>query len=167
MHPNFIEDHIYHSEPGYFIQGSRVLISERETKESLNKKNIYFSFFSSGLNNRKNTIHSRLLSKIFLSQNSLLSGIKSCNLAFYKQDCLNINGFNNMFEGWGREDSEFIARLINIGIKRKNIRFNAIQYHLWHNENSRKQLKLNDAILEKTISDSIKWCKNGINSIKT
>ena len=33
-------------------------------------------------------------------------------------DCEKINGFNNDFEGWGREDSEFILRLINSGIQR-------------------------------------------------
>ena len=87
-------------------------------------------------------------------------------MAFYKTDCININGFNNDFEGWGREDSEFIARLINSGIIRKNIRFSAIQYHLWHNENSRESLKKNDEILKNTINQNLKCCENGINSIK-
>ena len=40
-------------------------------------------------------------------------------MAFYRKDCLNVNGFNNEFEGWGREDSEFVVRLINSGVKRK------------------------------------------------
>ena len=39
-------------------------------------------------------------------------------MAFYKKDFESVNGFNNDFEGWGREDSEFVARLINNGIKR-------------------------------------------------
>ena len=85
-------------------------------------------------------------------------------MAFYKQDCININGFNNEFEGWGREDSEFIARLLNSGINRKNIRFNAIQFHLWHNENKRDSLEKNDAILQEAIDNRTKWCFNGIDS---
>ena len=83
-------------------------------------------------------------------------------MAFYKQDCIDINGFNNEFEGWGREDSEFITRLLNSGINRKNIRFNAIQFHLWHNENIRNSLEKNEAILQNTINNQIKWCDSGL-----
>jgi predicted glycosyltransferase involved in capsule biosynthesis len=84
-------------------------------------------------------------------------------MAFYKNDCLNINGFNNDFEGWGREDSEFVVRLINNGVMRKNIHFNAIQFHLWHKENSRKSLEKNDEMLNDSIINRISWCENGIN----
>ena len=83
-------------------------------------------------------------------------------MAFYKQDCININGFNNEFEGWGREDSEFIMRLMNSGINRKNVRFNAIQFHLWHNENIRDSLEKNEAKLQNTINNQIKWCDSGL-----
>ena len=166
LHPNFIKDHIDNAEQGYFIQGSRALLSKKETKKALSRKIVNFSFFYPGLKNRKNAIYSKFLSSIFSTKKNHLYGIKSCNMAFYKTDCININGFNNDFEGWGREDSEFIARLINSGIIRKNIRFSAIQYHLWHNENSRESLKKNDEILKNTINQNLKCCENGINSIK-
>ena len=77
------------------------------------------------------------------------------NLAFFKSDCLNINGFNNDFEGWGREDSEFALRLINSGINRKSVRFNMIQFHLWHQISSREVLKKNDLILTDAIINKI------------
>ena len=166
LHPHFIKDHITNAEPGYFIQGSRALISEKRTKKILAKKIINFSFFSLGLKNRKNLIHSKLFSLIFSNKNNNLRSIKSCNMAFYREDCININGFNNEFEGWGREDSEFIVRLINNGLKRKNVRFNIIQLHLWHNENSRKSLKRNDVMLDESIQNQSDWCINGINTIK-
>ena len=166
LHPRFIQDHLSSKELGYFIQGSRVLLSEIHSNIAIEEKKINFSPFSSGLTNRKNSIHSTLLSKIFTNKNKHLRGIKSCNMAFYAKDCIKINGFNNDFEGWGREDSEFAARLLNSGIRRKNIRFNAIQYHLWHHENTRVLLDKNNAILEQTLSSNIFWCENGINSIK-
>ena len=119
------------------------------------------------MNNRKNSIHSYILSKIFSSKKQGLRGIKTCNLAFFKKDCININGFNNDLEGWGREDSEFAARLINSGIKRKTIRFSAIQFHLWHNETNKESLDRNTKVLENVIENSIYWCENGLNSIKT
>jgi glycosyltransferase involved in cell wall biosynthesis len=166
LHTNFLEDHFSNAEPGFFIQGYRALLSENQTKKALAEKIVNFSFFYLGFKNRKNSIHSKLLSLIFSNKKNCLRGIKSCNMAFYKKDCLNINGFNNEFEGWGREDSEFIVRLINSGVKRKNVRFNAIQFHLWHNENSRILLERNNAILEDAIKNRIQWCENGINSIE-
>ena len=166
LHPNFVEDHVAFSEPGFFVQGSRALLSKKVTHEALVEKNVIFSFFTPELKNRKNSIHSKMLSKLFSHKNNNLQGIKSCNFSFYREDCININGFNNDFEGWGREDSEFIVRLINSKINRKNIRFHAIQYHLWHMENSRMSLKKNDEILDNAIKNDVKWCTNGINSIE-
>jgi len=165
LHHNFVKDHIDFAEPGHFVQGSRALLSRKETQKVLAKKNVNFSFFSSELKNRKNSIHSKILSMIFSNKKNHLEGIKSCNMAFYMKDCININGFNNDFEGWGREDSEFVARLMNSAIKRKNIRFKAIQFHLWHNENSRISLKKNDEILNNVINNHIEWCENGMNSM--
>ena len=166
LHPKFIQDHILNSEEGHFIQGFRVLLSENLTQKSLANKNISFSFFSFGIKNRKNAIHSSLLSKIFSNEKNNLRGIKSCNMSFYLKDCLNINGFNNEFEGWGREDSEFIVRLMNSGVIRKNIRFSATQFHLWHNDNTRAAISQNNIILEDAISSKTKWCNNGINLIE-
>ena len=46
LHTNFVKDHIAFAEPGYFIQGSRVLLSESQTNRAIAKNNINFSFFS-------------------------------------------------------------------------------------------------------------------------
>lgn len=53
LHKNFIEDHIFHAEPGCFVQGSRVLLSKQKSQNVLSEKKISFSFFSKGLMNRK------------------------------------------------------------------------------------------------------------------
>jgi len=163
LHPEFIQDHLNNAEPGCFIQGTRVLLTENETSNALKDMNIHFSFFSKGIQNRKNTIHSNFLSKLFSKKKNYLRGIKTCNMAFFKQDCININGFNNDFEGWGKEDSEFIVRLLNNEVNRKNLRFNALQFHLWHNENTRASLKQNEMIFNSAIDNNTKWCDNGIN----
>jgi glycosyltransferase involved in cell wall biosynthesis len=164
LHPEFINDHINNAQPSYFVQGSRVLLTQDKTKQALDHQKINFSLLSNGLQNRKNAIHSNSLSTLFSNKKNTLRGIKSCNLAFFKQDCISVNGFNNEFVGWGREDSEFIMRLLNSGINRKNVRFNAIQFHLWHNENIRDSLEKNDAILQEAIENRTKWCNNGIDS---
>ena len=154
LHKDFIKDHKKNAQKGYFIQGGRVLLEEGNTTN--------FSFFDSGIKNRKNTIHSNFLSSIFSVKKDTLKGIKTCNMSFFKDDCLKVNGFNEDFEGWGREDSEFVVRLFNSGIKRQTIKFNCIAYHIWHNENSRESLSKNDEILENAIKNKLIWCENGI-----
>ena len=166
LHPRFIQDHVDNATPGCYIQGSRVLLTAERTKKILENQKILISFFSNGLNNRKNSIHSVMLSKVFnllTRKTKKMHSIRSCNMGFYRKDCIKVNGFNNDFEGWGREDSEFIARLFNNGLKRKNIRFNLIQYHLWHNESSRESLEKNTLMLKNAIINQSIWCENGIN----
>ena len=51
---------------------------------------------------------------------------------------------------------------MNKGLKRKTLRFNAIQYHLWHVESSKEALVKNELILNKTLNRNIDWCENGI-----
>lgn len=163
LHTKFIEDHLKHSELGFFIQGSRVLIDQESTMEALKNNRNKFSFFSKGLSNRKNSIHSNFLSIIFMKKLKSIKGVKTCNFSFYKKDCIEINGFNNKIEGWGREDSEFVVRILNSGIKRKNILFNSIQFHLWHPESSRALLGKNEKILEEAIQRKLDWCQDGLN----
>lgn len=162
LHKDFIKDHISASLKGTFIQGSRVLLKEEKTKEIFKNKNLSFGFFSKDIINRKNTIRCSFLSKLFRKINTSHKGIRTCNLSLYKSDCLDINGFNEDFIGWGREDSEFVARLYNSEIKRQNLKFNALAYHIYHPENSREMLGQNDKILANTIDKKLKWCENGI-----
>ena len=166
LHSKFIVDHIKNAEKGFFSQGTRVLLTKNKTKKILDSYYKKLNFFTFGLNNRKNAIHLNVLSKIFSKKKNNMHGIKSCNMGFYKQDCEAINGFNNDFEGWGREDSDFVARLFNIGVNRKTLRFNAIQFHLWHQENSRSSLVKNDLLLTNTINNKVQRCENGIDSLK-
>jgi glycosyltransferase involved in cell wall biosynthesis len=166
LHPLFISDHIKNAQKGFFTQGFRVLLGENISKKILIEKKINFLFFFTDIKNIKNAIHSNILSKIFSKKGKHIKGIKSCNMGFFREDFFNVNGFNNKFEGWGREDSELIARLLNSGILRKDIRFNAIQFHLWHDENTRDSLNINNEILKNSISSQSKWCEDGVQSVK-
>lgn len=164
LHNKFLEDHLTHAEIGCFVQGSRVLLNEISSNKIISSHNTNLSFFSRGLSNRKNSIYSVFLAKLFSNKKNYLHGIKTCNMAFYKADCIRVNGFNNNFEGWGREDTEFVVRLLNNGVHRKNIRFNLIQFHLWHKNSSRNLLQHNELILQNSINNSLSWCDSGINS---
>ena len=46
LHPKFIQDHLDNAEPGYFIQGTRVLLTQKRTRQALNNSRGNFSFLS-------------------------------------------------------------------------------------------------------------------------
>ncbi len=162
LEQHFIADHILAAQTGFFVQGSRVLLNEKATQQSLQQKEISVCLCAPGIENRKNCLRSRLLSRICSFSSKKLTGIKTCNFAFWKKDAEAVNGFNEEFLGWGREDSEFTARLLNNGIRRQNIRFSALAYHLFHQMNSRKSLPINDAILADTCDNKLTWCDKGL-----
>ena len=159
---NFIKDHISFARPGNFVSGTRVLLGEEITNKLISGDKVNIGLLSNDIKNRKNIIRSKFLQKIMRSNNTKLKGIKGCNMAFYRDDCIKVNGFNNDFQGWGREDSEFVVRLFNSGVKRMNLRFGGIQFHLWHNESSQFSIERNNEILSKAINEKTIFCKNGL-----
>ena len=163
LHHDFIKDHKKNALKNYFIQGGRVLLTEQKTNRILDNKQITFSFFEEGLLNRKNTIYCNFLSKLFSNKKDTLKGIRTCNISFFKEDCFKINGFNEDFIGWGREDSEFVVRMLNSGIHRQTVKFNCLSFHIWHNENKRDSLPKNDQLLNTAMKNNSQWCENGIN----
>jgi len=166
LHKDFVSDHIKNAIKGFFIQGSRVLLNETVTKKALKDMTKKFIFFQTGLSNRKNAIHSNFLSKALSFTSIKITGIRGCNMSYFKSDFIKVNGFNNLIEGWGREDTEFVVRLFNLGIRRKNLKFSAIQYHLWHGLENNKSLKINDQILENTLTQKLIKCDSGVNELK-
>jgi GT2 family glycosyltransferase len=164
LHKDFIYDHYSFSKPGFFVQGIRAKLSSEKAKEVLKLKKIDFNYFENGIKNKRNSVRSSILSFIF-SGTKLLNRLKmlqTCNMAFFKKDCIKVNGFNEDFVGWGREDSEFGARLLNIGCKRRDLKFKAIGYHIHHEGVSREMLDKNNKIFLNTIHKKLDWCSNGI-----
>jgi len=162
LHRDFIKDHKQMALKGSFIQGSRVLLSQENTASRIATKNISVSLFDKGFENRKNAFRFPLLSRFLALKSRSLAGIRSCNMSFFRNDCIRVNGFNEDFIGWGREDSEFAVRLVNSGILRRNVRFSALAGHLGHRENPRQSLADNDRILEQAIAGKLTTCPNGI-----
>lgn len=169
LHPFFVKDHIYHAKKGYFLQGGRALLTEELTTKILQTPEKYntFRYFQSGLESRfekrLTTFRCIFLSELWKKESQDLKAIRGCNMSFFYEDIVKVNGFNSDFVGWGREDSEFVVRLFNIGIKRYNIKYAAIAYHLYHREESRDSLPENDKILEDSIKYKKTKCQNGLN----
>lgn len=72
-------------------------------------------------------------------------GIRSCNMAVCRTDYEAVNGFDETFVGWGHEDADFVLRLHNAGLIRKNGFCATEVYHLWHPESHRGREGVNAA----------------------
>ncbi|MBV5318280.1 MAG: glycosyltransferase family 2 protein [Desulfobulbaceae bacterium] len=162
LESHFVADHRTFAQSGYFVQGTRALLGQELSVQSLKTGQFRLPFLAKGLENKKNCLRSVVLSRLLSFRTRRLIGVKTCNFAFWKQDALLVNGFNEDFIGWGREDSEFAARLINFGIRRLDLKFHALGYHLHHPMNTRDRLAINDAILNATIEKKLKRCERGI-----
>lgn len=161
---HFVQDHLTAAKSGYFIQGRRALLDRIGTEMVIAQAQTQFRLCSKHLANKLNVLRCPLLSKIatpLLTKKGIRS-IKSCNLAAWRDDVLAVNGYNEDFIGWGREDSEFVVRLLNHGILRRDLRFAAIAYHLYHHENTRKMLPFNDELLAQAIKHKSQYCSNGL-----
>jgi len=160
---HFIGDHARFARPGCFVQGTRVLLGEQLSQAMLAGRKLPGEPICRwDVGNRKNCLRSDILSCIFSYRDRGMYGVRTCNFAFWRSDALAVNGFNEDFVGWGREDSEFTARLLNCGLVRKNLKFSAIAYHLYHSLNDRAHLAANDELLRRTVERRLRWCEKGV-----
>lgn len=74
--------------------------------------------------------------------------VRTCNLAVLKVDFLAVCGFDEDFIGWGKEDSDLAVRLIKHSCRLVTSRYAACVSHLFHEEQSRKNLDANEAALQ-------------------
>lgn len=170
LHPEFIADHKRAAKKGLFVQGSRVILTPEKTGELLADPSAYrvLKWYEKGLETRleKRLSACRLpwLSAWLLRREAKhdYHGIRGCNMAFFREDALQINGFNNDFVGWGREDSEFVARFFNNRGQRANLKFAAVAYHLYHPEAERAALPENDRLLAEAREQERVRCENGV-----
>lgn len=157
-----VEDHLKYSEQGHFIQGHRVLVGPDASKSfkfsDINLTNLFRLLLTRGGGNLANGLRLPPVVRVSMKR----SGIRSCNMSFFKKDVIAVNGFNEDFEGWGREDSELVERFYKYGLKRKDLKFRGCCYHLYHREFDRSAVDKNTRLLEKTASEGAHYCRNGL-----
>jgi glycosyltransferase involved in cell wall biosynthesis len=162
-HPQFVADHRALARPDAFVQGHRALIEQKASawfglgELFADRRRALWLWQIGSLKNAWRWPFAWRLTK----QN--LHGTRGCNLAIWRRDLLRVNGYNEDFVGWGREDSELTARLINAGLKRLDVRGRALCYHLWHPPAARAGLSANDTLLQNTIARSTNRCERGLN----
>jgi len=169
LHPNFIEDHLRFAKEGCLLQGSRVMLGKSLSQKLLTKKEIRVSFFDRDIKRRENLVRNINLSEYLLTRYRNRYPIyfaRGANMSFWKKDIMEVNGYNEKFEGWGHEDSDLTLRLLNSGKRKLVLKFSAIAYHLYHLENKTKEKDdINKAILEETLRLKNTRTKWGINKL--
>ncbi|GGZ72044.1 glycosyltransferase family 2 protein [Algibacter mikhailovii] len=163
LHPSFVKDHIEFAEKNTYLFGSRVNIQKNYLQKLFSRKQVCFSVFSSGIKKRTRALHCTPMSKLYKKTPVFSKKFRGCNVSFYKNDFIAVNGYNEDFEGWGKEDSELARRFHNYGLEGRRLRYRAIIYHIFHLEKSLERFELNSNLEDTTIKQHLIWCTNGIN----
>ena len=162
LHRHFIADHARAARHGAFIQGVRLLTGPQAANRMLERGRLDLGFFAPDIKRRRHTVRNLLLSRLLFRERLGQRAIRGCNQAYWKSDLIRVNGFNEAFEGWGREDNEIAARLYNAGVSRRNLKFQALAIHLHHPVRHSQVGERNDAILRSTIDERKAWCPLGL-----
>jgi glycosyltransferase involved in cell wall biosynthesis len=166
MHPYFIRDHLRFAKKNSFVRASRIYLDEELTRETLRTQDVKINIFNKGISNFFSAFRIPLIWPVF-ARNYKIRGdelyeIHGCNMAFWKKDALEVNGYNEDFTGWGPEDKEFVARLLNIGKIKRFLKAGAIAFHLFHPENTKPNFEKNFRLLKQTILSKSTFCSLGI-----
>ncbi|TXT35735.1 MAG: b-glycosyltransferase [Comamonadaceae bacterium] len=141
----FVKAHEALAEPGCFVNGNRVLLSERLSQQVCSGQvDLIRASYWDGLLWRIRGDINKLAHWVYWPQapgryesQFRWKQIRSCNFALWKSDFEAVNGFDESFQGWGHEDADLVLRLHHQGLRRKNGFFSTEVYHLWHRQNSR------------------------------
>ena len=93
--------------------------------------------------------------------------MRGMNFSAWKADLLAVNGWNEDYVGWGREDDDLVARLQFLGLQGRSVRFGAILYHLDHPQRRDPAvLAANDRIFREVVREGSPVCRHGIRHLE-
>lgn len=162
MQKHFVKNHVSNAKKGLYLYGARVAIKKDFLEDLFTKQIIALTPFSKGIKKRMRAHYNPLLASFNKPHDNYSSKYRGCNASFWKADVIAVNGYNEDFTGWGREDSELVLRMHNNGIKAKRLKHEGIVFHIYHEEKSRDRFEINDSIEQDTIKNHKIWTQNGL-----
>jgi glycosyltransferase involved in cell wall biosynthesis len=170
--PNFVAAHRRLAEPGWFVTGTRILLSadltDRILHDGLEPELWGFGRWLVPRARRQLNRVAPLLELRLGAMRKLNArrwqGARGSNMAFWRLDLEKVDGFDSSFSGWGREDSDIFIRLIRAGVRRKDGRFASVVLHLWHPEADRRRLAENDLQLGEVLHSDRIAAKRGLST---
>ena len=169
---DFVAIHNEKKEKGYFLSGGYFKlpmdISQKITKKDILSQDCFNlkwllanGLESSFKNNKLNA--SPIKAKILNTITPTNASWNGHNASGWKKDILAVNGFDERMQ-YGGEDREMGERLFNMGIKSKQIRYNAICLHLDHARGyvNQEAIEKNQKIRAVVKKENLKWTDYGI-----
>jgi glycosyltransferase involved in cell wall biosynthesis len=167
FHEHFIKDHLSFAREGSFVSGARTNITEAATQPLIHQqKTPLLHYYSKGLEKRYNAIRSILLrnaNAAIQSSPGNMHYVLGCNMAFFKKDLQEVNGYNEAFTGWGKEDNDIAARLTNAGLQLRMLKFGAVVFHLWHKEADKNKTSANEQLFQESLKNNVTFVPLGMN----
>jgi len=168
---DFISVHSRFAKPGFFLSGGYFRLP-LELSCSISREDITSgrAFNARWLYSHGVTKNPRLVKFIlpdwgarFCNRfTTTLPTFKGCNASCWKADILKVNGFDERMQ-WGGEDREFGERLMNAGIRPRQIRYSAACVHLDHKRDYIPDTSdINATIRSETFKNKSKWTPYGI-----
>lgn len=171
--PDFVAAHRRLAEPGWFVAGNRVLLSEGLTKQILRegltpelwRRGEWIRHRLRGEVNRIAPLASLPLGPLRRLGPTVWRSARGTNLAIRRDDLARVDGFDASFSGWGREDSDIMVRLIRAGTRRKDGRFATAVLHLWHPDFDRSRLPENERRLAEVVTGDRVQAVQGLSAV--
>jgi len=145
--PWFIEAHLTLRREKSIVAGGRVLLSAEETASALARVSGALPSFSHW------KLKSWPLGVLRDLQPTQWRIVRTCNLGVSRTDALAVAGFDESYVGWGREDSDFVVRLLHAGCRIRQARLAASVVHLYHAEQPRDAVSRNDERFQRVLND--------------
>lgn len=165
LHEHFVKDHAEFARAGAFVAGVRAKMSPEGAEDFLGAaEHPILQPWDWRLRSKRYSLRNKLLKSLFSGRRyfAKIRMAQTCNLALFREDFVRVNGFNEDFLGWGREDSELVSRLLNAGVRRRDLRFAAVAYHIHHEGAPRTYLEKNHQIYMSTVKNRLVRCSNGL-----
>ena len=161
-HPRFVEDHAALAEKNFWVQGRRCFVKEEFAPTFSAEKIPALGWMLSG--KIAGATKGIRLPFPLVQRDEKQRGIIGCNMAFWREDILAVNGYDEDYTGWGTgEDSDIGTRLYHLGRQRKFVYGRAITFHLNHPPAPRGHHEKSLARLAETIAQKKIRCVNGLN----
>ena len=142
---DFVKDHRRAARPGTVLRGSRAFLSPELTAQVLATGRVP-RWWEKGIRKRAALVRAPWLSVLLGGWRG--RGTEGHNIACWRADAVLVNGFDERFEGWGGEDSDFVLRLLHAGLGKRRLRFGGSLYHLDHVPAERHLQRRNDGIYD-------------------
>jgi glycosyltransferase involved in cell wall biosynthesis len=160
-HDRFVADHARLAERNFWVQGRRCFVREDVAAEFSPGATPLWQWI--GLGRIKGLAKAIWLPWPLIRRNCGQRGIIGCNMGFWRDDLLAVNGFDEEYSGWGGEDSDVGTRLYHLGRPRKFVYGHALVYHLNHPMLERAHVSASLQRLAETIRSKKIRCERGVN----